>query len=110
MDLILREDDLGIDIWDSYLSSIFSDTTMPNFGMIYESYKIDFLVKETEMTSEAVDRSLIALKEGTLDLGFLDIAMREPKPEMEVFDHLLKQGLSFHLRGKLFNYPAKEVW
>jgi hypothetical protein len=110
MDLIIREDELGIDIWETYQSSLFSIYGLPGFQMLFEDYKLNVLLKETEMSEEVVKRSLEALKQGTYDLSFTDLKTIKQMSELEYFDYLLKQGLSFKHNKQVFHSPAKEVW
>lgn len=108
--LTIIENNFWTDIWPIYQSNILSKTHIPTFELLYMDYQIQVWNESTTMTKDIVDESLYALKNGSLDLKFLDMPIIEPKPEIELFNHLLEKNLVFSLKKEIYNMPFKEIW
>lgn len=108
-DLIAKEADLGLDIYPIYQASCFS-SSFPRFLDIYEEYKIEVILKESNLTPDYIKGQLDLINKGIYEPFELGLPTIEVRPEPEVLNYLLQRGYSFSFNKDVFNQPLREVW
>lgn len=109
--IITKQSDMGIDIFPIYQSSCYSAISVPTFEHIYAEYKVEILLRETNMTKDQIrgQLSLVNQEYYTPDeVGVEKISLCRQEPEF--LNYLIANGYSFSLGKDLFNMPQKGVW
>ena len=102
--------ELGIDFMYVYQSAINHYRSMAHFDDIYENYKVEVTLNNVNLGAEGMSKYLEAMR---LDV---DLSILSDLPELgilrdiELFDFLLRNRISFLHKGQLLNPPIKEVW
>lgn len=110
--IILLAEDFGVDMERIYLTAMWFPNQLPKFIDIYDSYKIDVIGKNLDLTVPVISEQLEALRSGIDfdEMKPVDIKELDLRNEIELFNYLLNKHYSFSHGKEVFNSPVKDVW
>ena len=106
----LDEMELGIDFMSVYQNSVTHMRRMPEFGAIYDNYKLEVMMQNTSISAAEAEKYLEAIR---IDM---EVERMPAFPELvilkdiELFDFLMRKRISFLEGERLYNSPVKGVW
>lgn len=107
-DIVLLNDELGVDLEMVYNKACFYKSRLPQFLDLYDEYKFALIQTNVDVLSHELETHISALREGRTHEG--EAEEKPVKSRLEFFQVLLESRYSFQDGQIVYNAPSRDVW